>query len=1009
MKTKENTLMKTTPTLLTALLLALCGFTFAAHAATPVNLRCEYMKNPLGVDAPKPALSWEIASADPAARGVKQTAYQIQAASSPELLADGKSDLWDTGKVKSDQTLLVEYAGKPLASSQRVYWKVRVFDESGKMTDSSEPTFFHTGIIKPKDWKAQWIAEPDAAKQQSKNFRDWKRTFAYPGSTFPISRVPAGAAAEHWVNSNLVARTHSLKRFKKDATEAENRLWCSERREEALSATRFRKEFEVAGKPARAMLFVSGLGSCRLWINGQAVHDRILDPAETDFNRRVLYTAFDVTGLLKPGKNALCAEVSEGWFGNDMTYSEPNTQYRYGDRPVLLAQLEVASTDGKSTTVATGPDWQCSVDGPVIKNNVFGGEVYDARREIPGWDHAGYNAGGWHPVVAVAAPAPRVESQVMPPIRVVKTIKTAKLSQPKPGVWVFDMGTLLSGHARIKVNAPAGTMLTLRFGETLNENGTVSQPQSLNSGGPYSHVYVCKGGGEEVWEPSGGTYIGFRHVQIEGLPGEAKPEMAEGRACRQDLERVGAFECSNDLFNKIYDACVRSVAFSQHGKPASDCTREKTAFLAEAYYNVFLRTMTFEDAAYISKFVRDMNTTAVNKAIPGFGPVYMNISPGPRAGVGWDDYKMYAIIQQWDHYLFHGDKRLLEESYPTMKATVEFMRDATKAYSGLCKNNVMGDLNGPTFQDGLDWNVYRSPDNNTFATATAYYWLGTDRLAKTATLLGNADDAKKYTQLAKEISTAYHNAIYDPNKGSFGSQTDDMIALSTGICDPNKRVRVGKDLKLRMKIWKDHVASGTQVFRLFGALCDSGNENEAFLAMNQTDYPSLGMMTKFGDAMWEGYGGWILNRTPKGASEPVGAGWPMLMMAQSGAGRWFPEYVAGIQLDPGQPGFKHFILRPFCVNQLDWAKGSYRSVRGLIESDWKKENGKLVWNVTVPPNTTATAYIPSSSAEDVTESGKSLAKSEGVKFTKIENGRALCELQSGAYRFECKLEEKKQQ
>jgi alpha-L-rhamnosidase len=235
-----------------------------------------------------------------------------------------------------------------------------------------------------------------------------------------------------------------------------------------------------------------------------------------------------------------------------------------------------------------------------------------------------------------------------------------------------------------------------------------------------------------------------------------------------------------------------------------------------------------------------------------------------------------------------------------------------------------------------------------------------------------------------------------------------MIALSTGICDPNKRGRVGKDLKLRMKIWNDHVASGTQVFRLYGALCDSGNENEAFLAMNQTDYPSLGMMTKFGDAIWEGYGGWILNRTPKGASEPVGAGWPMLMMAQSGAGRWFPEYVAGIQLDPGQPGFKHFILRPFCVNQIDWATGSYRSVRGLIESDWKKENGKLVWNVTVPPNTTATAYIPSSSAEDVTESGKSLAKSEGVKFTKIENGRALCELQSGTYRFESKLEEKQQ-
>jgi alpha-L-rhamnosidase len=190
---------------------------------------------------------------------------------------------------------------------------------------------------------------------------------------------------------------------------------------------------------------------------------------------------------------------------------------------------------------------------------------------------------------------------------------------------------------------------------------------------------------------------------------------------------------------------------------------------------------------------------------------------------------------------------------------------------------------------------------------------------------------------------------------------------------------------------------------LFDALCEAGFEDAAYRTMNQTDYPSFGLMIEMGSTtLWETWGEAILTTTPEGSPVPVNTRRPMQQQAQSSATSWFQEYVAGIQIDPAHPGFKHFTLRPFCTGQLDWARGSYRSMYGLIESAWNREDDKLVWTVTVPPNTTATAHVPATSVEAVTESGQPLASAEGVTFVNMDSGRAVCTLQSGRYRFEAK-------
>src|SRR5208337_2611333 len=354
---------------------------WGARAVKVSEQRCEFLENPLGIDIVNPRLSWQLSAG-------RQTAYQIAV-----------NGAWDSGKVISDQSSLVEYGGAPLVSGARYEWKVRVWDENGKPSRWSKPAFWTMGLLEPQDWKGQWIGKDDLSVPQDRR----------------------------------------------------------------LAARMLRKQFQVTGKVARATVFLSGLGSCELYLNGRKVGDAVLSPALSEYRTRVFYVTYDVTAQLKPGANA-CGV----WLGNGRLFAPraavPTSTTSYGF-PKLLLQLEVEYADGSRETVVSDGSWKLTTEGPILANNEYDGEEYDARNEMPGWAEAGFDDSTWRAAQLVSAPGGRLAAQVMEPIRVTGILKPIALTESQPGVFIFDMGQNLVGWCRLHVRGPTGTRVTLRHAE----------------------------------------------------------------------------------------------------------------------------------------------------------------------------------------------------------------------------------------------------------------------------------------------------------------------------------------------------------------------------------------------------------------------------------------------------------------------------------------------------------------------------------------------------------------
>jgi len=462
------------------------------------NLRCEYRQNPLGLDTPQPRLGWQLVSDH---RAEFQTAYQILAASSAAKLARGEADIWDSGRVVSGESVHVVYAGQPLHSSQRVWWKVRVWDAAGRPSVFSQPAWFEMALLSRDDWKAAWI-----------------------------QRKSAGGVSEAQMFDDHPAPL-------------------------------FRKAFSLDKKITRARAYVSGLGYYEFRLNGEKVGDHVLDPGWTSYGKRVLYATYDVTAQLKRGRNALGIILGNGWF-NPLPLRmwgriNPRDHLAIGE-PRAIVQLVVEFADGTSQIIVTDESWRVG-DGPILRNSVYLGEVYDARREQPGWDRVGFDDAHWeHAGPATEPKLGPLRAQDAPPIRITRTLKPVKLAEPKPGVFIFDFGQNFSGWARLRVRGEAGTRVRLRSGELLYADGTLNGMTAVcgqikgggkdyryaGSGQPKTAFqldeYVLKGRGTEIFTPRF-TFHGFRYVEVTGFPGRPTLDSLEGLRLNSDVVTAGSF------------------------------------------------------------------------------------------------------------------------------------------------------------------------------------------------------------------------------------------------------------------------------------------------------------------------------------------------------------------------------------------------------------------------------------------------------------------------------------
>ena len=897
------------------------------------NLRCEYCTNPLGLDTPKPRLSWILSSSR---RAQRQTAYRILVASSRDALAGNRGELWDSGKVASGQSAQIEYEGTPLSSRARCFWKVLVWDKDGTPSDWSAPAQWEMGLLVPEDWQAQWIQQ----------------------------RSPEPRSEEERFNDQ--------------------------------PAPLLRKEFTVDKAVARARAYISGLGYYELHLNGKRVGDNVLDPGWTTYSRRVLYSTYDVTAQVARGRNAVGIMLGNGWF-NPLPlrmWGQLNLrEHLTVGEPRAILQLAIDYVDGSSQIITTDTTWR-TCQGPILRNSIYLGEVYDARHEQPGWDGPGFPSANWEPAAPASAPLGALRAQTAPPIRVTRVLRPVNRTQPRPGTWIFDFGQNFAGCVTLRVKGPAGTVVRLRYGELLYPDGTLNAMTSvagqIKGGGPnyvysgtgapktawQSDVYTLKGGAEEVYTPWF-TFHGLRYAEVTGYPGEPPLEALAGLRLNSAVERAGTFACSNERFNRIQQQ-IEWTFLANLFSVQSDCpAREKFGYGGDVVATSETFLLNFDMARFYGKTVRDYADAArPNGGLTETAPFVGIADEGLGGGsgpVGWGT----AFPQlQWQLYQYYGDRRILEEQYPLTRTWVEFLR-------ARAKDNLLD--NGISDHESL------VPKPRAL-TGTAFYYYNVQVLSRIARVLGKTQDAERYAALAGEIKQSFNRRFLKRGTGAYDTATQacQAFALFLDLAPPEERENALQVLvRDLLETHHGHLTTGIFGTRFLPlVLSDCGRTDLACAVVDRGDFPGWGHMLERGaTTLWEH---WEFSDNTFSHNHPM----------FGSIGEWFFKALAGLQPDPEMAGRGHFIIRPQPAPNLTWVKGEYRSVRGPVASEWHVAEGNINLRVAIPANMSATVYVPTRDSTAVKESGRPAGEASAVRFLRTEAEAAVYEVGSGDFVFE---------
>jgi alpha-L-rhamnosidase len=890
-------------------------------AMTPSEPRCEYLANPGGVDVASPRLSWEIVGGP---RSARQTAYQVLVASSADLLAQDQGDVWDSGKVDSDQSIGVNYAGPALRSGQNVYWKVRVWDQLDQPAPWSKPATWSMGLLSAGDWSAKWIGKDE------------------------------------------------------DETKLTDRR---------LPARWLRRDFTIDKPVGRAVVYMSGLGLSELQINGQKVGDEVLSPALSDYTKHVFYVAHDVTSQLKPGANALGVILGNGRFFAPRDSVGRNTA-TYG-LPKLLLQMHVEFADGGSQDLISDQTWKLSTAGPIVANNEYDGEEYDARREFEGWSMPGFDDSKWETPQLVAGPAGTLCSPMDDPIRVTGTLQPRTVKEIQPGVFIYDMGQNMVGWCRLKVSGPAGTAVSMRFAESLNPDGSLYVANLRKA--KVTDIYTLRGGGVETWSPRF-TYHGFRYVEMKGFPGKPGLDAIQGCIVNDDVPSAGDFACSDNTINQVYRNIVWGVRGNYRSMP-TDCPQrdERQGWLGDRAAESRGESYIFRNDPLYAKWVRDMSDAQradgnVSDVCPAFWPLYTD-------NVTWPSAMVIIPGALCDLY---GDTQPIARNYPAMVKWVDYVNTFIK--DDLVPIDKYGDWCVPP----ADPKVIHSTDPAQLTAkpilGTTYFYHCLTLMEQYATMLGRTGDAWRFRLMAAQLKKGLNDKYLNRQTGVYdnGAQTSSVLPLAFDMTPPDVKQRVFD--QLIAKIEKDNYHIGTGLVGgqwLNRVLSDNGRADVCYrLATNRT-YPSWGyMLDHNATTIWELWNG-------NTADPAMNSGNHVMLVGDLVT--WLYEYVAGIAPDPQIPGFKHILMRPTIAGDMTWAKATHHSPYGQIASEWHRNGKAFDWKIEIPANSTATVWVPAGSEASVRESGLKIADAAGVKVLRSEAGFTVLEVGSGNYEFESAL------
>mgnify|MGYP000226888060 CR=1 FL=1 len=847
---------------------------------------------------------------------------------------------FERGRTQSAYQILVATTRENLINDVGDAWN------SGKVTSSSSVNIEYDG--KPLEsgrtyyWKVRWWDDKDRVSPYSKI------------ATFEMGFLSQNDWKAKWIRGGNILRTH----------------------------------FSISRKVKRARAYICGLGYYELRINGRKVGDRQLDPGWTDYDKLVLYSTYDVTSLLKEGENAVGVMLGNGW------YARKRSSDGSPKPPILILQIDLEFQDGSRKTIISDEKWKVS-KGPIIENDIYNGETYDARLEEEGWDTPGYDDSTWKNAEIAEPPSGRLVSQAaFPPIKAVKTIQPISISNPKPGVYVYDFGQNFTGWVRLTVKGPRGAKVKLRYAELLHPDGTINT--TPNRGAKATDTYILKGGGIEVYEPRF-TYHGFRYVEVTGFPGTPNLDSLEGIVVHSAVESTGGFSCSNQLINKIHKNILWGQLSNLMSVP-TDCPQrdERLGWMGDAQLTVEEAIYNFNMAAFYTKWIRDIKEAQEKDgSVPDVVPPYWRLYPADPA------WGTACVTIPWHLYLYYGDKRILEENYDVMKGWVDFLGTKTEGY--VVKFSKYGDWCPPGY--------INSPDTPGELVSTFYYYHDAMILSKVARLLGKSAEAERYKRLSEKIKEAFNKEFlkddqYAPIRISstlppISSQTSNLLPLFLEIVPKDKEESVFKRLLENIVTKHDcHVATGIVGTRyLLDTLTKHGRADLAYKLVSQTTYPSWGyMIREDATTVWERWeyltGGGMNSHNH-------------IMFGSIDA--WFYKALAGINIDPDAPGFERIIIKSHVVGDLKYVSASINTIRGKVSSSWRKEEDSLVLEVSLPVNSRGEVHIPDLGLKNpmVKEGGKIIWKNEayvkgvpGITSGKREEGYIIFEVGSGTYSFQ---------
>ncbi len=747
-------------------------------------------------------------------------------------------------------------------------------------------------------------------------------------------------------------------------------------------APMLRSLFKLNGSIGRARAYVTSHGLYELYLNGRRVGDQVLTPGWTSYNKRLQYQTYDVTDLLKNGDNAVGALLGNGWYRGEISRNV------YGNKIGILMQINVTYSDGREETIITDEKWK-SATGPILMSDIYQGETYDARLEKPDWAMAGYDASQWSGVKIADYQKANLVAPAGPPVRKTDEIRPVKILKTPAGDTVVDMGQNMVGWLRLQVDGPAGTTVTLRHAEVLDKQGNFYTENLRNA--KQTVRYTLKGGGAETFEPHF-TFQGFRYVAVDGYPGTLTLDSLTGVVIHSDMAKNGEFETSVPLVNQLQ----HNIVWGQNGNfvdVPTDCPQrdERLGWTGDA--QVFCRTAAFnrDVAGFFTKWLKDLAADQLDTgSVPYVIPDILSRPGRPAAGsAAWADS---AVIVPWTMYLVYGDKRFLEDQYESMAKWVEYMR---KRAGDDCIWD--GDFH---FGDWLAFATTRSdyPGATTGKDyiATAFFAHSTDLLGRIARILGRQQDASRYEQLFSKIKDAYRREFVTENgRVAENTQTAYVLALEFDLLPENLRQAAAKRLAADIRERKHLTTGFVGTPYLCHVLTRYGYLDEAYLLLNRQEYPSwLYPVRQGATTIWERWDG----QKPDGSFQDKGMN-SFNHYAYGAIGDWMYRVMAGIEIDPAAPGYKHLLIQPQPGGGFATVKASHETMYGKVSSAWTLKDGKFELAVQIPANTRATVRLPKAQSGQVTESGKPIAQGNGIARTGQDGDAVVIEVGSGQYQF----------